>query len=403
MGVAGVLDGIKVVEVSMWAMVPACGVILGEWGADVIKVEGPDGDPVRSLVTAGLKPVGPRFTWEMWNRGKRDIALDLTTQEAQGIVHQLVAEADVFLTSILPSQRAKLGIDLDTIRGINPSIVYAVGLGQGSQGPEANKGGYDGITFWARSGAAASVTPPGGDPVGLPAGAFGDATSGMALAGGVAAALVRRARTGEGSVVEASLLATAMWAMQMSITGSAAAGIVEMPRMTRRAPFNVLVNTYQTSDGRWISLSMLQADAYWAGFCQAIDRVDLIEDPRFADATARAENHSACIDELDKTFGAHPLQYWAEHLATQEGQWDVLKRVSEVLEDRQVVANHFAHRVEYGDGHELHIVGSPVQFDQTPPTLRPAPSFAGDTDEILGALGWDMDAILEAKIKGAVI
>jgi crotonobetainyl-CoA:carnitine CoA-transferase CaiB-like acyl-CoA transferase len=400
---AGVLDGVKVVEVSMWAMVPACGVILGEWGADVIKIEGPDGDPVRGLVTAGLTPTGPRFTWEMWNRGKRDIALDLTHPDAQSIVHRLVAEADVFLTSILPSQRAKLGIDLDTIRSVNPSIVYAVGLGQGSQGPEADKGGYDGITFWARSGAAASVTPSGGDPVGLPAGAFGDATSGMALAGGVAAALVRKARTGEGSVVEASLLATAMWAMQMSITGSAAAGIDEMPRMSRRDPFNVLVNTYPTSDGRWISLSMLQADVYWAGFCRAIGREDLTADPRFVDASVRADNHEACIGELDRTFSAQTLSYWTEQLATQDGQWDVLKRVSEVLGDRQVVANKFAHRVDYGDGHELNIVASPVQFDHTPPVLRRAPEFAGDTDEILGALGWDMDTILDAKIKGAVV
>jgi crotonobetainyl-CoA:carnitine CoA-transferase CaiB-like acyl-CoA transferase len=399
----GVLDGVKVVEVSMWAMVPACGVILGEWGADVIKIESPDGDPVRNLVTAGLKPTGPRFTWEMWNRGKRAIALDLTHPDAQSIVHHLVAEADVFLTSILPSQRPKLGIDLETIRSANPSIVYAVGLGQGSQGPEANKGGYDGITFWARSGAGASVTPPGGDPVGMPAGAFGDATSGMALAGGVAAALVRKARTGEGSVVEASLLATAMWAMQMSITGSTAAGLDEMPRMTRRRPFNVLVNTYPTADGRWIALSMLQADLYWAGFCRAIGRDDMVDDPRFRDAGARAENLEACIDQLDQTFLAQPLCFWTERLATQDGQWDVLKKVSEVLEDPQVQANHFAQRVHYGEGHELSLVATPVQFDQTPPQLRPAPDFSGDTDEILGSMGWDMDAIIEAKIKGAVV
>lgn len=400
---AGVLDGVKIVEVSMWAMVPAAGVILGEWGADVIKIEGPDGDPVRALVTAGLKPDGPRFTWEMWNRGKRAMALDLTHPDGQKIVHQLVAEADVFLTSILPSQRSKLGIDLDTIRTVNPSIVYAVGLGQGSQGPEANKGGYDGITFWARSGAGASVTPVGGEPVTMPSGAFGDATSGMALAGGVAAALARKARTGEGAVVEASLLATAMWAMQMSITGAAAAGIEEMPRMTRRRPFNVLVNTYLTSDGRWIALSMLQADLYWAGFCRAIGRDDMVDDERFRDAPARSENLEACIDELDRTFAVHPLAYWTERLATQDGQWDVLKRVSEVLEDRQVQANRFAQKVDYGNGHELSLVASPVQFDLSPPSLGPAPQFAGDTDEILGSLGWDMDAILEAKIKGAVI
>jgi crotonobetainyl-CoA:carnitine CoA-transferase CaiB-like acyl-CoA transferase len=399
----GPLDGVRVIEVSMWAMVPATGAILAEWGADVLKIEGPQGDPVRALVTAGITPDGPRYTWEMWNRGKRAIALDLTHADAQAIVHELVASADVFLTSILPAQRAKLGIDLDSIRAANPSIVYGSGSGVGSKGPEANKGGYDSITFWARSGAGASATPPGADPVGMPAGAFGDATSGMALAGGVAAALVKKFRTGEGSVVEGSLLGTAMWAMQMWITGTRAAGIDEMPRMTRQQPFNVLVNTYLTADDRWIALCMLQADRYWAGFCEAIGRRDLVDDERFTDAKARAENAQACVAELDATFRSQPLGHWTARLATQDGQWDVLKKPSEVLDDPQVVANTFAHRVEYPGGHELSLVQSPVQFDRRPGTVRPAPEFGGDTDAVLEAMGWDTERILEAKINGAVV
>jgi crotonobetainyl-CoA:carnitine CoA-transferase CaiB-like acyl-CoA transferase len=400
---AGVLDGIRVVEVSMWAMVPATGAVLAEWGADVIKIEGPDGDPVRGLVTAGITPEGPRYTWEMWNRGKRAIALDLTHPEGQAIVHQLVADADVFLTSILPAQRAKLGIDLEAIRTANPSIIYAAGTGQGSRGPDANKGGYDGITFWARSGAAAAATPPGSAPITMPAGAFGDGTSGLVLAGGVAAALVKKARTGEGSLVESSLLATAMWAMQMSITGSAAAGLDEIPRTVRTRPFNVLVNNYRTSDDRWVALCMMQADRYWAGFCRAIEREDLQTDPRFVDAKARAANVEECVSELDSTFAAQTLSVWRQKLATQEGQWDVLNTVSEVLRDPQVEANSFAHRVQYEGGHELVLVGSPVQFDGTPPTIRTAPGFGADTDEVLTSVGWEMDQIIEAKISGAVV
>ena len=399
----GVLDGVRVVEVSMWAMVPATGAILAEWGADVIKIEGPQGDPVRGLVTAGINPDGPRYTWEMWNRGKRAIALDLNHVDAQAIVHRLVADADVFLTSILPAQREKLGIDLESIRAANPAIIYGSGSGQGSKGPDANKGGYDSIIFWARSGAAASATAPGADPVTMPAGAFGDATSGMALAGGVAAALAKKARTGEGSVVEGSLLGTAMWAMQMSITGSRAAGLDEMPRTSRQRPFNALVNTYPTADGRWVALCMLQADRFWAGFCHAIGREDMIEDPRFIDAAARNDNVEACVGELDATFRAEPLAHWTERLATQEGQWDVLKKVSEVLDDPQVEANRFAHRVEYPGGHELTIVQSPIQFDQSPATLRPAPAFGADTEAVLESLGWSADEIIEAKISGAVV
>jgi crotonobetainyl-CoA:carnitine CoA-transferase CaiB-like acyl-CoA transferase len=339
----------------------------------------------------------------MWNRGKRAIALDLKHPEAQEIIRQLVTEADVFLTSILPGQRKSLGIDQETIQSANPGIVYASGTGVGSKGPESDKGGYDGITFWARSGAASAATRPGADPVTLPMGAFGDATSGMALAGGVAAALARKARTGEGAVVECSLLATAMWAMQMGITGTAAAGIEEFPRTSRQRPFNVLVNTYPTADNRWVSLCMLQADRYWAGFCHAIGRADLEKDPRFDNAAHRAANAEACVAELESTFRRKTLGEWRERLATQEGQWDALNTVSEVRDDPQVKANEFTRTIEYPSGHQLTIVGAPVQFDNTPTPLRRAPEFGADTDEVLQDLGWGQDAILDAKIKGAVV
>jgi crotonobetainyl-CoA:carnitine CoA-transferase CaiB-like acyl-CoA transferase len=400
---AGVLDGVRVVEVSMWAMVPAAGAVLAEWGADVVKIEGPQGDPIRGLVTAGINPTGPKFTWEMWNRGKRAIALDLTTPEGREIVRELAVNADVFLTSILPHQRKKLGIDADTIRAANPGIVYASGTGHGVQGPDADKGGYDSVTFWARSGAADSVTPPGCDVVGMPAGAFGDSTAGLSLAGGIAAALVKKARTGEGSIVEGALFATGVWAMQMWITGSEAAGLERMPDNSRAHPFNALVNSYRTADDRWVVLCMMQFDVYWAGFCKAIGREDLIDDQRFVDPTQREANIEVCVRELDRTFATQPLAVWKERLATQEGQWDVVKRVSELLDDPQVQANKFAQRVDYPGGHSLSLVASPVQFDHTPPTLRPAPEFAGNTDEVLEDLGWDTEKILDAKIKGAVI
>jgi crotonobetainyl-CoA:carnitine CoA-transferase CaiB-like acyl-CoA transferase len=399
----GVLDGVRVVEVSMWAMVPAAGAVLAEWGADVVKIESPQGDPIRGLVTAGITPAGPKFTWEMWNRGKRAIALDLTTPDGREIVRELAANADVFLTSILPYQREKLGIDVDSIRAANPKIVYASGTGHGVRGPDADKGGYDSVTFWARSGAADSSTPPGGDVVGMPAGAFGDSTAGLSLAGGIAAALVKKARTGEGSIVEGALFATGVWAMQMWITGSEAAGLEQMPANSRTHPYNALVNSYRTADDRWIVLCMMQFDVYWRGFCNAIGREDLSDDPRFADPTQREENIEACVRELDETFATAPLAVWKERLATQDGQWDVVKRVSELLDDPQVLANRFAQRVEYPGGHSLSLVASPVQFDHLAPTLRPAPEFAGDTDEVLEGLGWDTEKILDAKIKGAVI
>lgn len=399
---SGVLAGVRVVEVSTWAMVPAAGAILAEWGADVIKVEGPTGDPVRGLVTAGIDPTGPRYTWEMWNRGKQGLALDLKEPRARQILRELVERADVFLTNVLPGQREALGVDEAAVRDANPTIVYGSGSGYGPSGPDADKGGYDAITFWARGGAASSVTPPGGGLVGMPAGAFGDALSGMALAGGVAAALARRARTGEGALVEGALLPTALWAMQMSITGAHASGLESMVVPTRQRPYNPLVNSYLTSDGRWIQLCMMQSDRFWPGLCAALERHDLVHDPRFADASARAENVEACVAELDTTFATRSLTQWRPRLAGQTGQWDVAQNVAEVLRDPQVTANRFVHHVDYGDGHELALVGAPVRFDRTPPPARRAPEFAGDTDAILEELGWDAEAILDARIIGAV-
>ena len=227
------LQGVRVIEVSMWAFVPSAGAVLADWGAEVIKVEAPTGDPIRALTFGGVQPTdGVAYSWEMFNRGKRDIALDLKTAGGQEIVHELAATADVFLTSLLPAAREKMRIDDETIRAVNPKIIYASGTGQGTRGPEARKGGYDSISFWSRGSVSASVTPEGSEPIGMPSGAFGDSLSGMALAGGIAAALAQKEKTGEGALVDGSLLGTAMWAMQMATIGAAVTGLDEMPKMT---------------------------------------------------------------------------------------------------------------------------------------------------------------------------
>ena len=396
------LRGTRVIEVSMWAFVPSAGAVLADWGAEVIKVEAPTGDPIRALTFGGVAPVdGIAYSWEMFNRGKRDIALDLNQTGGQEIVHELAATADVFLTSLLPTAREKLRIDDETIREVNPRIIYASGTGQGARGPEARKGGYDAISFWSRGSVSASVTPEGAEPLGMPSGAFGDALSGMALAGGIAAALAQKEKTGEGALVDGSLLGTAMWAMQMATIGAAVAGLDEMPKVTRHNTPNPLVNTYQTSDGRWIALCMLQPDLYWAPFCEAIGRSDLAADARFATGSERAAHIPDAVVALDQTFKTKTLAEWIPILSAQRGQWDVVKKVSELLRDPQAEANGFIQRIDYGGGREIPLISNPIQFDRTPPALGPAPGFGGDTDEILLSLGWDWDRIIEAKASGA--
>lgn len=413
-----VLEGVKVVEISMWAYVPSAGAALAEWGADVVKIEPPTGDPMRGLINAGVGPMdGITFPWELWNRNKRAIALDLTKPEAQEIVLRLCEDADVFLTSYLPSSRRKLGIDEDAVRARNPNIIYACGSGQGYQGPEADKGGYDSISFWSRGGVSAAVTPPGYPrPLGMPAGAFGDSLSGVSLAGGIAAALVRKARTGEGGFVDGSLLGTAMWCMQMGSVGAVFAATMagqpaaeaqpaEPAEMPPPPPFivNPLVNNYKTSDNRWVALCMLQPDAYWEGFVRAIGRDDMLTDPRFATQPERGSNGAAFAEELQKTFIMKPLAEWRPILASQKGQWDVIQNPVELVTDPQGVANRFVQQVDYGKGRQLPLFTTPVHFDREAPTLRPAPDFAGDTDEVLASIGMDEDAQIQAKISGAVV
>ena len=193
-----------------------------------------------------------------------------------------------------------------------------------------------------------------------------------------------------------------MWSMQMAIVGAAVAGLAELPKGSRAILANPLVNNYQTKDERWLALCMLQPDVYWGGLCTAIGRVDLIDDERFATMDVRAANSGECVAELDKTFATRTLDEWRPILSSQPGQWDVINRVSDVLVDQQAVENGFVQTVDYGAGREMPLVSNPVQFDRTPPNLQPAPEFGADTDDILLSLGWDWDAILEAKASGAV-
>jgi crotonobetainyl-CoA:carnitine CoA-transferase CaiB-like acyl-CoA transferase len=400
------LEGIKVVELAMWGFVPSAGAVLSDWGAAVTKIEPHTGDPMRGLNYSGIAPgaYGFTFMWEIFNRGKRSVAMDLAAEGASELFYKLVDGADVFLTSFLPAARRKLRVDADDLVKRNPGIIYAVGSGQGAHGDDAEKGGYDAISFWARSGIASAVTPSDAPyPLGMPGGAFGDALSGALLAGGIAAAIAQRERTGRGSVVDSALLASGMWALQPGIVGAKLTGVAELPKAKRAVMPNPLVNNYRTSDGRFVALCMLQGQRYWPGFCRAIGREDLAMHPDFASDALRAKNIAACIAALDEVFAKEPLAHWKRALATQEGQWDVVQQAGELSRDPQALANGYLQDVDYGDGRTLTMVSSPIQFDRAPSKIRPAPELGAHTDEVMLELGLDMEQVIEAKAAGILL
>jgi crotonobetainyl-CoA:carnitine CoA-transferase CaiB-like acyl-CoA transferase len=387
--------------------IPSGGSVLVDWGAEVIKVEHPEtGDPQRGLITSGLLPGGAdavNFMIEQPNRGKRSVGLDLATPEGHQVLMKLVASADVFLTNYLPHVRQKLKIDTDDIRAANPDIIIARGSGAGPKGPDAGKGGYDGASFWARGGVGVTMPDREGWPPGQPTPAFGDVMGGLTTAGAIAAALLKRERTGEPSVVDVSLLATAMWQISPMIIASKLFGFSKIPQGDRTKSPNPGVGTYRTADDRYIALILLQSDKHWDDFVARLGVPDMATDPKFSDSAARAQNASECIARLDEAFGAHPLEHWKEALATFDGVWAPFQTLDELYDDVQVQANGYLPTMTAGNGQEVQLVASPAQFDEEPVAVERAPEHGEHTELVLMDLGYDWDQIAAMKESGAVL
>jgi crotonobetainyl-CoA:carnitine CoA-transferase CaiB-like acyl-CoA transferase len=406
--VPGPLDGIRVVEIASWMFVPSGGSVLVDWGADVVKVEHPvTGDPQRGLISSGLLPGGPggvNFMVEQPNRGKRSVALDIAHPDGHEALMRLVETADVVVTSYLPQVRRKLGIDVDDLRARNPAVIVARGSGNGPKGPDAEKGGYDGATFWARGGVGTTMPErDGGWPPGQPTPAFGDVMGGLATAGAIAAALVKRERTGEPSVVDVSLLATAMWQVSPMVVAAKLFGFGRIPQGDRTKAPNPGVGTYRTADGRFISLMLLQSDKYWDDLVQRLGVPDMATDPRFHDAAARAQNTTDCIARLDAAFGAQPLAHWTQVLADFDGVWSPFQTLDELYDDPQVVANGYLPAMTAANGESVQLVASPAQFDERAVTIERAPEHGEHTEAVLLDLGYDWSQLAAMKDAGAIL
>jgi crotonobetainyl-CoA:carnitine CoA-transferase CaiB-like acyl-CoA transferase len=401
----GAFAGIRVVELAQWVFVPVAGALLADWGADVVRIERPEGDPYRGLMTQGIgtDSGGVNLSVALANRGKRSIALDLRRDDGRKILGQLLETADVFLTNFRPGALRRLGLDAETLTEQHPTLVYARGHGYGVRGPDADMPGYDASAFWSRGGLAHVLTPSELErPIGQ-RGAMGDRNGAMALAFGMAAALLERTRTGRGSVVDVSLLATAMWTLSSDVL-SALQG--HQPRaMSAAGPggyVNPLVGVYGTKDGRHIQLVFLEADRYWPDFCRLIGREELVDDPRFVDLQARREHADECVAELQAEFATRTFTQWKALLAGIDAPWAPVQAVEELLDDPQVTANDYLGEVVVDGGASYRLPSVPVQFDERPPVLRRAPEHGEHSELLLLELGYTWEQIGELRDAGVI-
>ncbi len=402
------LQGIKVLEVAQWWFVPAGGAVLADWGADVIKIEHPvTGDGQRGLAAVGFKSTEGNvdFMMQQSNRGKRSVGLDIAKPGGRELLYRMAEQSDVFLTNFLPDARQRLQIDVEHIRAVNPDIIYARGSGQGPKGPDAGKGGYDATAFWSRGGIAHALTPAELETPVMQRAAFGDSIGAMTVAAGVAAAIARRERTGRPSVVDVSLLATAMWVLAPDIVASKLVDPrVGIPRPGGRTQNpNPVGNMYKTRDGRWLLLMMLQADKHWPDFCRHVERPEWIGDERYKDFAARFQNRAECIRELDAIFATRTLAEWQKRFETLEGPWAPMQSAEELHADPQTLANGYLVDVDGADKGHFKLVANPVQFDEQAPEFGPSPEMGQHTEEVLLELGLSWDDIAAHKEAGAIL
>ena len=394
------LEGLKIVEYATYIAAPGAGGILADWGAEVIKVEPPGGDPIRQFFASVGVEEQRNPVFDLDNRGKRAIVLDTAQAAGRDAVLRLADGADIFLTNVRPGGLMRAGLDPDALMARNPRLIYASLTGYGLTGPDADRPGMDAAAFWARSGLAAMFAPKGGDPIQLRT-AFGDHVASMAIVAGVLAALHERTRTGKGRLVEASLLRVAHYVGGSDLAIQHVRGRIASNRPRHGAP-NPLINYFKTADARWISLLTRQGEGDWPKLARALGLSHLTEDPRFARAKARRENAAALVDLLDAAFALRPLGEIAAALDAEAMIWSPVLSAAEAIADPQAHAAGCVVQTPLHDGGAMPAPAGPIRFpgaDDGP--KGPAPRIGEHTRAVLGEAGYSKAEIEALYASGA--
>lgn len=400
------LKGVRVVELGLWVAGPAAGGILADWGAEVVKVEMPNGDPMRKLfgtLSGSKEDRCPPF--DLYNRGKKSLALDINQPDGIALVQKLVATADVFVTNMRPQFLERIGLDPITLMAKHPRLVYASLTAYGLEGPDRDAPGYDMAAYSGRSGLAERATPPGSSPPVLPGG-LGDNVTAITMVSGIMGALYHRERTGQGQMVSTSLLRTGIYSIGMDVSTRVGLGRVGAAP-SRKKPQNPLMNSYCAGDGKWFWIVGAESERHWPGIVLALGDQSLLEDERFKTPRERRRNAVVLVNAIEALAARHTRQEWAAIFREHDVWWAPINSVDDVVTDPQAIASGAFVHVPVHPDEEAPVafngVATPVDFSATPSSpAGPPPRVGADADALLAELGLDGDEVMRLRGSGVL-